>query len=205
MRSLVLPFFLAIAGIAGAAPLAAPKTVAPAKVAAVDTKGAHGDPELQSLRRQLASAVLLAELKLTAEQKTAMKSVLAEARKLRDEKMSDPALATFRAGRMVALRAALDEVRKTGSLSEKTRASMNEDAHDDMDELRDKVKELRESVMGILTPAQIEHMKELRENKLKKMKKMGKDGGGKGHAGKAGKGRILRLVLSDEFAAELDR
>jgi len=205
MRSLVLPFFLAIAGIAGAAPLAAPKTVAPAKVAAVDTKGAHGDPELQSLRRQLASAVLLAELKLTAEQKTAMKSVLAEARKLRDEKMSDPALATFRAGRMVALRAALDEVRKTGSLSEKTRASMKdgaEDAHDDMDELRDKVKELRESVMGILTPAQIEHMKELRENKLKKMKKMGKDGGGKG---KAGKGRILRLVLSDEFAAELDR
>ena len=197
MRSLVLPLLLAVA-----APLAAaPKNAPPAKVAAAEAKGPHGDPELTSLRRQLASAVLLAELKLTNEQKTALKSVLAEARKLRDEKMNDPELATFRAERKTALRAAIDEVHSKGSLSDKTKESMKdaaEDAHDDMDELRGKVKELRESVMGILTPTQIEHMKELRE---KRMKKLGKDGD-KGPKG--GKG-ILRLVLSDEFAAELNR
>lgn len=198
MRSLVLPLLLAVA-----APLAAaPRNAPPAKVAAVDAKAPHGDPELQSLRRQLASAVLLAELKLTTEQKSAMKSVLADARKLRDQKRNDPELATFRAERKTALRAAIDEVHSKGSLSDKTKESMKdaaEEAHDDMDELRPNVKELRESVLGILTPAQIEHMKELRE---KRMKKLGKDGGGKGPKGGRG---ILRLVLSDEFAAELAR
>lgn len=200
MRSLVLPLLLAVA-----APLAAaPKNVPPAKVASVEKKAdPHGDPELQSLRRQLASAVLLSELKLTSEQKVAMRQVLAEARKLRDEKTSDPALASFRAERKTALRAAIDEVHSKGALSEKTRESMKDvarDARDDGDDFRDKAKALRESMMGILTPAQIEHMKELREARMEKAGKGDRKG-----AGKAGKQGLLRLVLSDQFAAELDR
>lgn len=203
MRALVLPLLLAFA-----APLAAaPRNASPAPKVAVEKKAGmdHGDPELQSLRRQFGSAVLLSELKLTSEQKTALRSVLAEARGLRDEKRSEEALASFRAERKTALRAAIEEVHSKGALSEKTRESMKDavrDADDDRDEFRDKAKELRESVMGILTPTQVEHMKELREARMKKADKMG---GGKEAHGGPGRGGLLRLILSDEFAAELDR
>jgi len=115
-----------------------------------------GIPRLQSLRRQLASAVLVAELKLTAEQKTALKSVLADARKTREELKSDAKIAAVRADRKVALKAAIDEVHSKGSLSEKTKDSLKEggrDAMKDMGDVREKMKSFRESVVGILTPS----------------------------------------------------
>ena len=199
MRSLVLPLLLAAAPLA-----AAPRNVPPPKAAQV--AGEHGgDPELQSLRRQLASAVLVAELKLTAEQKTALKSVLADARKTREELKSDAKIAAVRADRKVALKAAIDEVHSKGSLSEKTKDSLKEggrDAMKDMGDVREKMKSFRESVVGILTPEQIDRMKELRAARVKKLEAMGK---GKKGGKAAGKQRLMHLILSDEFAAELDR
>lgn len=200
MRSLVIPLLLA------AAPLAAAPRNAPAPKAA-QVSGEHGgDPELQSLRRQLASAVLVAELKLTPEQKTSLKAVLVEARKAREELKSDAKIADVRADRKVALQSAIDEVHAKGSLSEKTKESLKDggrDAMKDMGEVREKMKSFRESVIGILTPEQIDHMKELRAERAKKFKAFGK--GGKGGGKAAGKQRLMHLVLSDEFAAELDR
>ena len=202
MRSIVLPLvFAAAIPLAAAAPKTAPKQSAPAPAV---QEGRHGDPELQSLRRQLASAVLVSELKLTVEQKKALKSVIAEAKKLRDDVKQDPELAKFRESRKVALKAAIDEVHSKGQLSEATKESLKggvKDAPVDREEMREKMQTLRESVKGILTAQQLETLEEMRE---KRMEKLEKKGFGKG--GKKGGGRpMLRLFLSDEFAAELDR
>jgi Spy/CpxP family protein refolding chaperone len=201
MRSLVLPLLLAAAPLA-----AAPKNAPVPKV--VQAAGEHrGDPELQSLRRQLASAVLVANLKLTAEQKDALQSVLAEARKTREEMKIDKKLDALRADRKVALKAAIDEVHSKGSLSEKTKESLKDGGREAVEELgdvREKMKSFRQSVIGILTPEQLDRMKELRAQRVKKMEAAGMKAGMKAGKG-AGKQRLMRLLLSDEFAAELER
>lgn len=196
MRSMtVLPFLLAAAlPLAAAAPKGAPPK--PAANAAVE--GPHGDPELQSLRRQLASAVLVSELKLTGEQKKALKSVIAEAKKLRDDVKSDPDLAKFRADRKVALKAAVDEVHSKGALSAGTKQTLKDgvkDAPVDREEMREKMQTLKDSVKGILTAEQMEKVQEMKAKRAGKFQRERKGDGR----------RLIRLMMSDEFAAELDR
>lgn len=210
MRSLVLPLLLATVPLA-AVPLA---SAAPQSKAAPVSGERGGDPELQSLRRQLAAAVLVAELKLTPDQKKALKSVLGEARKVRDDLKSDKNLAAVRAERKTALRAAVDEVHAKGSVSAETRAALEAGGRDALEETgdaREKMKELRKSAIGILTPEQVAHMKELRQARVKKLKGKSLDkarklkGDKAARRGKAGNKRLMRLLLSDELAAELDR
>lgn len=202
MRSIVMPLVLAAAlPVAAAAAKSAPKPPAPATVA---VEGRQGDPELQSLRRQLAAAVLVSELKLDAEQKKALKSVVAEAKAIRDGVKSDPDLAKFRADRKLALKAAVDEVHTKGSLSEATKKSLKDGAKDapvDREEMREKFQALRESVKGILTAQQMEKLQEMRAKRGEKMERKGF-----GRPGRKQDGRqLLHLMMSDELAAELDR
>lgn len=194
MRSILLPLaFAAVIPLAAAAPKSPPKQSAPVEMR-------QGDPELQSLRRQLASAVLVTELTLTGEQKKALKSVIAEAKIVRGQVKNDAELAKFRESRKVALKAAIDEVHSKGSLSDATKQSLKDGAKDapvDREEIREKMQGFRESVKGILTAQQIEKLQEMREKRQEK---------GFGKQGKKGEGRqMLRLLMSDEFAAELDR
>lgn len=204
MRSIALS--LALAAAIPLAAVAAPKGVTRPAAPAVQ-QGPHGDPELQSLRRQLASAVLISELKLSTDQKKALKSVIAEAKKVRDEVRNDPDLAKFRVERKALLQSAIDEVHSKGTLSEATKKSLEDgrkDAPIDHDEMKEKMISLKESVKGILTAEQLEKLQEMREKRAAKLEAKGFKGFKKG--GKKGEGRhMLRLLMSDEFAAELDR
>ena len=201
-----------VAGLGLAVPAAAaPKNPAPlAEDAAV--RGGAGDPELASLRRQLASAVLVSELKLSAEQKSALRKVIAEAKLLRQEAVRDRDLADVRAERKAALRKAIEEVHATGALSNASRDSLKagkKEAFEESAEIRAKMKDLRTSMKGILTAEQMERLKELRVAKIGKMK------GARGEAlkgkmkmkkkGLRGGKALRRLMLSDEFEAELGR
>lgn len=155
-------------------------------------RGVAGGDENASLRRTLAAALVVKKLDLTTDQKREMLSIIADAKQLRERaKNAIPANE-----RKAVLEKAISEARATGELSADTRERMRA--------MRDRVKAntgsmkadrqaLRERMEKVLTPAQLEKIKEgRRERQLE----------GKRNIKKA---MWLRLLMSDEFAAELSR
>ena len=160
------------------------------------------DPELGSLRRQLASATLIARLKLTADQKKALLKVIDEARDVRADAAKDKDIDAAQAKKKEVLRKAIEEVRKQGELSKDTEAALDDSrelTQDAGEEYRDRAKDLREQVKDILTKEQIEQL-----TSGPTADKRGKFGLRHGDAN-GGKKMLLHLFMSDEFRDELAR
>ena len=149
-------------------------------------RGAAPKDGTVSLRRTLASVLVLKKLAPTSDQKREMLSIIAEAKVLREKTRN----AVPENQRRIVLEKAIADARATGVVSPQTK--------EEMKSMRAKVaaessggerKELRERMQKLFTPEQIEKMRAGRDKK---------------HARRAGKKAAwVRLMMSDEFAAEL--
>ncbi len=153
------PILLAAAAL-GAAVLALPAPT----LACGPGKG-HGDPELAKARRTLMAATIVAKLQLTKEQKAALKKILVEARRLRDEAREGPAAKARRAKARRLLEKATAEVRRSGEISPDTRAALaalRADGAAQRSERHQTMRELMRSARDVLTPEQRQRLHELR-------------------------------------------
>ena len=205
MRPLILSALLLAAAVTSlpSAHAAAPKT------AAVSAKTEHG--ETAALRRTLASALVVKAINPTVEQKRALQAAISDLRAVRDAAKADKDIAALQDRRQAVLTKAIGEARATGSVSAATKAEMKdlrEDGKDERGDVRGKAKDAMTRIRGVLTPAQLEAVRGLAagmpEGKRHGAKAKG-TGAGEGKAGQRGKGRLLRLMMSDEFSAELAR
>lgn len=152
--------------------------------------------EIGKLRRELMSAMVVKRLDLSSEQKRALLAVIADAKKLRASTAVDPDADAVREQRKALLRRAIEEARKTGEVSAETKAGIQElraDVKDVRKEHKGELLALKERLEKILKKEQVEELKELRRDAPEKRGKKG------------GKRMFLRLLMSDEFAAELAR
>lgn len=177
-RSLALAFFPVL--------LSTPVFAKPSAPPAVENR--QQDPQLASLRRTLASVLLLEKLKLTPDQKKELAAIATDARALREKAR---AAAPAADARKQLLEKAIQEARDTGRLSDATRESvrgMREGARARAKSSAPERKALRARLERILTP---EKRAELRASQSAR------------HGGKRRAAGFLRLLMSDEFAAEL--
>ncbi len=183
--------------------------VAPSVLAAKPAKPAisadvrEDREEMGKLHRELASALLVKRLDLTPTQKTDLLRVIADAKALRAERQGSKDFDAMREKRKELLQRAIDDARKTGEVSAQTKVAMEEmrgDVKDARDVHQAKAKELKERLRKVLTAEQVEELKELREDMPGPGRMRGGKAGKKGHGG-----GFLRLLLSDEFEAELKR
>ncbi|RMG11861.1 MAG: hypothetical protein D6729_17410 [Deltaproteobacteria bacterium] len=169
----------------------------PALALAGPRPGPHPDPEIASLRRQLAAARLVHTLKLSAEQKRALQDLARRARSLREAMREDPKVTGAKEELKRLLTRAIEETRRDGRPSPETRVALEtlkdrmRDAHAAR---RGEFKAILESMRGVLTEEQLDALAELKREHW-----MGRR---RGHPGKR---MALRFLLSDEFLAELSR
>lgn len=191
MRPIILMTAMLVSLSTPALAIAAPK--APAAKAS-----AH--QETAKLRRTLASALVVKAINPTAEQKKQLLAEIGTLRDSRDAAKADKDVAALRERRKALLTKAIEEARATGGVSAATKAEMKdlrEDGKDERGDVRKQAKESMERIRSILTPAQLEAMRDLADDMPQRK--------GKDKAGKQGKGMLLRLLMSEEFAAELSR
>lgn len=182
------------------ASLAIAAMLAPALALAGSGKKAfRGDDELQSLHRQLRAARIVHKLELSTDQRRALIAISKEARSVRGDLDNDPALASAKAAMKKTLARALREIRKSGEPAPQTRVEIEtlkgqmRSAHKSR---KADMKELMRSVRDTLNEDQLESLQEMRQH----ARRRGGERGGR-HGGKM----LLRLITSDEFAAELSR
>lgn len=151
--------------------------------------------ELGKLRRELAAAILVKRLNPSREQRQELLRIIADAKALRATAVSGKEADGLREKRKQLLERAIEDARKTGEVSSQTKVAIEDlkgDAKDVRKEHKGKAKEIHERLRKVLTAEQIEELKELK-SEMPGKRKQGKKGLG------------LRLLLSDEFAAELSR
>ena len=159
---------------------------------------ANTHQETAKLRRTLASALVVKAINPTAEQKKQLLAEIAVLRGVRDAAKSDKDVAALQDRRKALLTKAIDEARATGSVSAATKAEMKdlrEDGKDERGDVRKQAKQSMERIRATLTAEQLEAVRDLADDMPQR----------KGKAGKHGKGMLLRLLMSEEFAAELSR
>lgn len=225
-----------------AAALGATVLALPAPTLACGPGKGHGDPELAHARRTLMAATIVAKLQLTKEQKAALKKILGEARRLRDEAHEGQAAKARRAKARRLLEKATAEVRRSGEISPDTRAALaalRAEGAAQRSERHQTMRELMRSAREVLTPEQRQRLHELRPPMAPEPGEAGPHGqmgmggpgmgpppggmgmgpgrrgpgmGGPGMHGPGMRGpghhrkkMLMRLLLSDEFLAELDR
>lgn len=193
MRPLILltALLLSTPVVAGAAPKASDPAVSPSS-----------HHEVAKLRRTLASALVVKAINPTAEQKKQLLAEIAVLRGVRDAAKSDKDLAALQDRRKALLTRAIGEARATGSVSAATKAEMKnlrEDGKDERADVRGAAKESMQRIRAVLTPAQLEAVRDLAAGMPGRKAKAGKGDG------KRGKGMLLRLMMSEELAAELSR
>lgn len=163
------------------------KPSAPPAPAAVEHS--QQDPQVASLRRTLASVLLLEKLKLTPDQKKELAAIATDARALREKaRAAAPASDT----RKQLLEKAIQEARDTGRVSDATRESvrgMREGAKARAESSAPERKALRARLEKIITPGKRAELRDSQQRSRRDGKRRG-----------AG---LLRLLMSDEFAAEL--
>lgn len=173
-------------------------------------------PEQQknaSLRRTLASVVILKKLNLSDDQKQALSKVLADAKALREQAKSKVANAAPIEARQKLLEQAIAEARATGEVSPQTKEAMKnlrKQAREGVQPMRGEVKGLLERAKAILTPEQLDTLKGLgKRERVGEADGAGREGGegfaARRHGRHGGKRMFVRILLSDEFAAELAR
>lgn len=183
-RSLALAFLPVLLSMPAFA-----KPSAPPAPAAVEHPQQQ-DPQLASLRRTLASVLLLEKLKLTPDQKKELAAIATDARALREKARAGAPAAD---SRKLLLEKAIQEARDTGRVSDATRESvrtMRKEAKARTEASAPERKALRARLEKIITP---EKRAELRASS----QPVSRRGGKRRAAG------LLRLMMSDEFAAEL--
>lgn len=187
----------ALAAVLLATPALAAKGAAPKGAAA---EQAVRDPELASLRRQLAAATVVKRLQLTADQKKELLRVIDEARGIRAEAAKDPEIDAAQAARKDLLRKAIEETRANGEVSEKTKTALEESRESTQDvreDYRDRAQDLREQVKKILTQEQLDRVMAGGPVLHRKMKMQAN--------AMPQRKMLIRLLLSDEFRDELSR
>lgn len=204
MRPIILSALL-LASLVSLPSLVLPAHAAAPKTAAVSAKTEH--QETAALRRTLASALVVKAINPTVEQKRALQAAITDLRAVRDAAKADKDIAALQERRQALLTKAIGEARATGSVSAATKAELKdlrENGKDERGGVRGKAKDAMTRIHGILTPAQLEAVRDLAAD-MPQGKRHGAKGKSEGKAGKHGKGMLLRLMMSDEFAAELAR
>jgi Spy/CpxP family protein refolding chaperone len=197
MRSPLISILLA-ASFTAASPFAtafaASAKPAPPATAAAVTNEKGGDPEIAGMRRTLASVIVLKKLALTPEQKKELASIIADAKQLKARAKAELANDSLRGQRKQLLAKAIDEARVSGKVSPETKVAveeMKEKLKDGASSLKSERREIGQRLKGLFTDAQREELKDMRAEAGRRAAKHP-------HA-------MLKLMMSDEFSAELAR
>lgn len=199
-----------------AAMLAVPAVPAFAAAPGRTPEAVAAHAEIASLRRELAAALIVKRLALTPEQKNEIKRVVADLKTTREALRADDELAAIREQREALLRKAIEEARATGLVSSETRdalKALRTEGRDERKEHAPAMKEAMEKLRNVLTAEQKQALRDMRkEIRAEGVGMHGSaegDAGAKKHGGfrrgKMAKLGMMKLLLSDELAAELDR
>ena len=209
-----------------AATLAVSTAAAPVAFAvergAIVSPDRKGDEDVASMRRTLVSVLVLQKLQLSPAQKKDLAGVIADMKQLKTERENDPAFQSIKNDRKALLAKAIDEARAKGEVSPETRdalLALRDKGRDAMKAYAGRGKDVMQRLKGILTTDQVESLKDLRGEIGPLMGVgvgVGPGAGGEhvaaegvkpGVRGGEGRGRgmVLRLLLSDEFQAELSK
>ena len=220
-RSILLAATLAVSTAAAPTVFAVERGIAVSPAVSPDRAG---DEDVASMRRTLMSVLVLQKLQLSPAQKHDLQGVLSDMKQLRDERKSDKTLQSIGDQRKALLQKAIDEARAKGEVSPETKdaiLALRDQTRDAMKPFAGRGRDVMKRLKGILTTDQIESLKDLRgevgplfgeggarpeagtqpEGAQPQVQPQGRPAwrGGEG----AGRGMLLRLLMSDEFQAEL--
>jgi hypothetical protein len=205
MRSLLLA--TALFSSAATVPALEGRTVPPPSQSAVHAghEGREGDPEIASMRRTLVSALVVKKLALSAEQKTKLVSLIQQAKQLEEDAKNERDSSGVKDQRKALLQKAIDEARSSGKLDDQTKngfAELGGKAQDGAQGFRTQGRELMKQIRAVFTDDQLASLQDLRSEIPGARMRGGREGKGNGKRGGA---MLFRLMMTDEFAAELSR